>query len=161
MGVIALFAVEMALCQRVLPFVVMIPPVTIGFVSLNLAILYALKWLPRPVASRIDGMLCGGMIALFVLVGYYLLESPAQSSAWPMGMASAAISRSLASLAASRPDPSDPAATVLRLAAGHAHLAEIILLDLSGFAIIWAGGWIASRRHSAGSPTLASAKEHP
>jgi hypothetical protein len=138
----------------------MIPPVTIGFVSLNLAIVFALKWLPRPVANRIDGMLCGGMIALFVLVGYYLLESPAPTSVWPIGMAGAAISRSLANLAASRPDPSDPAATVFRLAAGHAHLAEIILLDVSGFAIIWAGGWIASRRHRAGSPSLESVKGH-
>ncbi len=73
MGFIALFAVELALLQHLRWDVLIFPPVTLGITSLNLAILKGLRWLPRSMAGRINGMLCGGMIALFVLVGYHVL----------------------------------------------------------------------------------------
>ena len=153
MGFIALFAVEMALFQRVLLLILMIPPVTVGIVSLNLAVLYALRWLPRAAASRIDGMLCGGMIALFVLVGYYLFASPGP---WPIGVVGRTIVGVLADLAAS-----DPTSSVLHLAARSAHFVEIVLLDLFGLTLIWGGGWIAGRRHGGGTALTKRADEYP
>jgi hypothetical protein len=158
MGLIALFAVELALFQRVLSFIVMIPPITVGIVSLNLAVLYALRWLPRAAASRIYGMLCAGLIALFMLVGYYIFATPGP---WPIGAIGTATSRVLFDLAASRTDPSDPTASFLRSAARTSRAVEIVLLDLFGLAVIWAGGWIAGRRHAGGTAPLATQDGRP
>src|SRR5262249_47417492 len=71
MRLIALFALELAMFQRVL-FLVVVPPITMAIVSLNLAVLYAFRWLPPTLAGRIAGLLSGGLISIFVLVGYYV-----------------------------------------------------------------------------------------
>ena len=158
MGFIALFAVEMALLQRLLLKIVTIPPITMGIVSMNLAILYALRWLPRSMVRRIEGMLCGGMIALFLLVGYYLLAVPIYS---PVGAVGARIAGFLNNLAGSRTDPSDAASSVLRQGVRLAFVVEIVLLDLFGLAVIWVGGWLAGRRHVGVPERPAAAQEHP
>ncbi len=142
MRLIALLALEMAMFQRVL-FLVVIPPVTMGVVSLNLAVLYALRLLPAAIARRIGGLLSGGLIALFVLVGYYLTADPRNPT---FGVGGKALGTFLNGLAASRPDPSAPLSDLLRFGARWAQVAEIILLDVGGLAIIWFGGWMDSRR---------------
>ena len=89
----------------------MIPPITMGIVSLNLAILYALRWLPQAMAGRIDGILCGGMIALFLLVGYYLSSRAAPVAArlgWQSGFRTGS-----ADPGGSAADPSSPQASLL------------------------------------------------
>jgi hypothetical protein len=158
MGFIALFAVEMALFQRVLSFIVFIPPITVGIVSLNLAILYGLGWFPRAEASRIYGMLCAGLVALFVLVGYYIFATP---GVWPIGAIGSAISRVCLDRAASRTDPSDAMAESLRFAASSARAVEIVLLDVFGLAVIWAGGWVAGRGNSGVPDGASGGKERP
>jgi hypothetical protein len=158
MGFIALFAVEMALFQRLLSFIVFIPPITVGIASLNLAILYGLGWFPRAEGSRIYGMLCGGLVALFVLVGYYIFANP---GVWPIGAIGSAVSRACLDLAASRTEPSDPMANFLRFAARSARAVEIVLLDLCGLVVIWAGGWIAGRGNSAAPEEASGGKERP
>jgi hypothetical protein len=146
MGFIALFAVEMALFQRVL-VIFLLPPITMALVSLNLGLFSILRWLPPSMSARNFGMLGGGMISIFVLVGYYVVSPPV--AGMPLGIAGKAISDVLANLAASQADPSAPATTVLRLAARSVLPMEIILLDLLGLAMIWTGGWIFSRRPGA------------
>ncbi len=157
MAFIALFAIEMALLRRFLWLILVFPPVTMGIISLNLAVLNALRWLPRSVAGRINGMLCGAMTALFLLVGYYVVTV----NPGPTGFIGNAISQFLATLAARRADPSDHAATVLRLGASSAWQIEILLLDLFGLAVIWGGGWITSRRPAAPVRARASVEERP
>jgi hypothetical protein len=158
MAFIALFAVEMALFQRVLSFIVMIPPITVGIVSLNLAVLYAFGWFPRAAGSRVYGMMCAGLIALFILVGYYIFATPGP---WPIGAIGSAISQACADQAASRTDPSGAMASFLRIGASSARGVEIVLLDLFGLAFIWAGGSLAGRRNSAVPAQAADGKEHP
>ncbi len=158
MGFIALFAVEMALLERLLFKIVTIPPITMGIVSMNLAVLYALKWLPRSMARRIEGMLCGGMIALFVLVGYYILAVPIHSQ---VGVIGAGIAGFLNNLAGSRADPSDAASSVLRLGARSAFVVEIVLLDLFGLGVIWAGGRLAGGRQAVVPERATGAPERP
>jgi hypothetical protein len=157
MAFIALFAIELALLQGLL-FIVLLPPITMAFVSLNLGLFYILRWLPRSMEARIFGMLSGGMISVFILVGYYLgsrVKGP------PLGIAGAAISDFLSNLAASRSDPSAPATTVLRFAARSVPSVEILLLDLLGLAMIWAGAWIHSKRPDAAIPPAAIGPESP
>ena len=77
MRLIALFALELAMLQRVL-FLVVIPPISMAVVSLNLAVLFAFRWLPPYMANRIAGLLSGGLISIFVLVGYYVMTASAQ-----------------------------------------------------------------------------------
>jgi hypothetical protein len=144
MRLIALVALELAMFQRVL-FLIVIPPISMAVVSLNLAVLFAFRWLPRAMANRIAGLLSGGMISIFVLVGYYLTADPRNPA---FGAGGKMLSAFLSGLAASRPDPASPLAVFLSLAASSAQVAEIILLDLFGLAIIWFGGWIDSRRRA-------------
>jgi hypothetical protein len=157
MGFIALFAVELALLQHLRWEVLIFPPVTLGIISLNLAILKGLRWLPRSMAGHMSGMLCGGMIALFVLVGYHVLTvSPGRG-----GFIGQAISQFLADRAGARVDPSDSASAMLRLAAGSARAAEIIVLDLLGLAAIWAGGWITAHEHDVIKTAASGGDERP
>jgi hypothetical protein len=93
-------------------------------------------------AGRSFGMLCGGMIALFVLVGYLLQVRPGG-----LGFIGRTIAQFLVNLAAARSDVADPSSSV-RLGADLAWPLEIAVLDLFGIACIWAGGWIAPRRPS-------------
>ena len=79
MGIIALFAVEMAAFQRVL-VIVLVPPVTMALVSVNLMVFYGLRWLPRSIEARVFGMVWGGMVSIFVLVGYYLTSRARRSA---------------------------------------------------------------------------------
>jgi hypothetical protein len=144
MRLIALFALEMAMFQRVL-FLILIPPITMAVVSLNLAVLFAFRSLPGAMAARIAGLLSGGLISIFVLVGYYLTADPRNPT---LGAGGKVLGAFLSNLAATRPDPSGASATFLRLAARSAQVAEIILLDFFGLAIIWFGGWIDSRRRA-------------
>ena len=74
MRLIALFALELAIFQRVL-FLVLIPPISMALLSLNLAVLFAFRWLPPYLANRIAGLLSGGLISIFVLVGYYVMTA--------------------------------------------------------------------------------------
>src|SRR4051794_20745711 len=145
MRLIALFALELAMLQRVL-FLIVIPPVTMAVVSLNLAVLFAFRWLPASLATRIAGLLSGGLISIFVLVGYYVM--PAGDMHDPaLGIICKVCGAYFHNLAASRPDPAGAVATILRLTARSARVAEIILLDLVGLSIVWFGGWMDSRRH--------------
>ncbi len=157
MAVIALLALEMAVFQRALAMVV-IPPITMAVVSMNLAVLYAFRALPRSMSHRIHGMLSGGLISIFVLVGYYLSARPENP---PVGIAGKALSELMASLAANRADASDLVATLLRLVARIAPAVEIVLLDLVGLAIIWAGGWLDGRRHASAAPPAAIGRASP
>jgi hypothetical protein len=143
MRLIALFALELAMLQRVL-FLIMIPPISMAVLSLNLAVLFAFRWLPPYMATRIAGLLSGGLISIFVLVGYYVMTADPHNPA--LGITGKVLGAHLSELAASRPDPSGGLVTLLRLAARSAQVAEIILLDLLGVAIIWFGGWMDSRR---------------
>jgi hypothetical protein len=138
MSVIALIALEMALFGRLVPLV-LLPPATMAIVSLNLVVLFPSGFLPPRVANRIGGLLCGGLISIFVLVGYYVLGGFDESM---HGWGAKALGLFLSDQAASRPDPSDGAADALRFGARWSVVVEIILLDLVGLAIIWAGGWI-------------------
>jgi hypothetical protein len=147
MRLIALFALELAMFQRVL-FLIVIPPISMAVVSLNLAVLFAFRWLPPSMANRIGGLLSGGLISIFVLVGYYLTADARNPT---FGSGGKALGAFLSGLAATRPDPSGALAALLRLAAKSAQLAEIILLDLLGLAIIWAGGCMDSRMRAAGA----------
>jgi len=144
MRLIALVALEMAMFQRVL-FLVVIPPITMAVASLNLAVLYAFRLLPAAIARRIGGLLSGGLIAIFVLVGYYLTADPRNPT---FGAGGKALGSFLNNLAASRPDPSGALGDLLRFGARWAQVAEIILLDMAGLAIIWFGGWMDSRRRA-------------
>jgi hypothetical protein len=149
MGLIALFALELALLRPLLWLIVIFPPVTMGIISANLAVLNALRWLPRSMGGRTNGMLCGGMIALFVLVLYHLLTV----SPGGLGFIGKAIAQFLINVAAARADLGDSSLYV-RLGARAALPAEIVVLDLLGIACIWAGGWIAR-----GWPTTGA--DHP
>jgi hypothetical protein len=140
MRLIALIALEMAMFKGLFPLI-LIPPATMAIVSLNLVVLFAFRSLPPRMANRIGGMLCGGLISIFVLVGYYLTAD----SHTMLGVGGKALGSFLANLAASRSDPSDALAGLLRGAARSSLVAEIILLDFVGLAIIWAGGWIDFR----------------
>ena len=140
MRLIALIALEMAMFHGML-VLVLIPPITMAVVLLNLAVLFAFRALPPRMANRIGGMLCGGLISIFVLVGYYLTAD----SRTMLGVGGRALGSFLANLAASRTDPSDALAGLLRVGARSSLVAEIILLDLVGLAIIWASGWIDFR----------------
>jgi hypothetical protein len=143
MRLIALFALELAMLQRVL-FLIVIPPISMALLSLNLAVLFAFRWLPPYMATRIAGLLSGGLISIFVLVGYYVLTADPHNPA--LGIGGRVIGAHFSDLAASRPDPAGGLAALLRLAARSAQLAEIILLDLVGLAIIWFGGWMDGGR---------------
>jgi hypothetical protein len=144
--VIALIALELAMFGRLVPLV-LIPPATMAIVSLNLVVLFASGFLPPRMANRIGGMLCGGLISIFVLVGYYVLGG---FNDFMRGAGAMALESFLSDLAASRPDPSDGPADLLRFGARWSMVAEIILLDLVGLAIIWAGGWIDFRSANRG-----------
>jgi hypothetical protein len=157
MGLIALVALELALFQGVL-FMVLLPPITMAVVSLNLGMFYVLGWLPRSMGERIFGMLWGGLISIFVLVGYYLSSRATDP---PLGIAGRVISDFLANLAGSQADPSAPAAMVIRLAARSVVVVEFFVLDLMGLAMIWAGGWLHSRRPGAATAPAAIGLERP
>jgi hypothetical protein len=144
MRLIALFALELAMFQGVL-FLIVIPPITMAVLSLNLAVLFAFRWLPSPLAARIGGLLSGGLISIFVLVGYYVMTAKQNST---LGIIAKVLGDHLHNLAASRPDPVGGLANVLRLAARSAQVAEIVLLDLAGLSMVWFGGWMDSRRHT-------------
>lgn len=157
MWLIALFALEMAMFQRVF-FLVAIPPITMAVVSLNLAVLFAFRSLPPFMARRIAGMLSGGLISIFVLVGYYLTADPTSPA---LGMGGKVLGGFLNNLAASRLDPSGGLAAVLRHAARSAQVVEIILLDLLGLAIIWLGGWVDSRSQAGAIRPATIRRESP
>jgi hypothetical protein len=143
MRLIALFALELAMLQRVL-FLIVIPPISMALLSLNLAVLFAFRWLPPSMATRIAGLLSGGLISIFVLVGYYVMTADPHNPA--LGVAGKALGACFSDLAASRPDPAGGLAALLRLGARSAQVVEIILLDLAGVAIIWFGGWMDGGR---------------
>jgi hypothetical protein len=150
MGFIALLALELALFQRLL-FLIMMPPITMALISLNLAVLYAFRWLPRALSSRIGGLLSGGLISIFVLVGYYVITAAAPNI--NLGIVGRELGAYFNNLAASRSDPAGALATALRGVAQWAHMAEFILLDLVGLSIIWFGGWLDARSYvSAAAP---------
>ena len=71
------------------------------------------------------------------------------------------ISDFLANLAASQADPSGPGATILRFGVHSVLPAEIVLLDLLGLAMIWASGWVFSRRFGATTAPAAIQPERP
>jgi hypothetical protein len=145
MRLIALFAIELAMFQRVL-FLIVIPPISMAVVSLNLAVLYAFRWLPSSMSQRIAGLLSGGLISIFVLVGYYVMTGDPHNPA--IGIVGKVFGAYLSNLAASSPDPGGGLAAFVGLAARSAQVAEVILLDLVGLAIVWFGGWMDSRRHT-------------
>ncbi len=145
MRLIALIALEIALFKGMLS-VILIPPATMAVVSLNLTVLFAFRSLPPRMANRIAGMLCGGLISIFVLVAYYLTAD----SHTMLGAGGRALGSFLSNLAGSRSDPSDALGNLLRGAARSSLVVEIILLDLVGLAIIWAGGWIDFRTANSG-----------
>jgi hypothetical protein len=146
MRLIALFALELAMFQRVL-FLIVIPPITMAIVSLNLAVLFAFRALPPSMSNRIAGLLSGGLISIFVLVGYFVMTAGPSNP--ELGLFGRMVAAFMHDLAASRPDPAGAAASALRLAARTAQVAEIILLDLVGLSIVWIGGWLDGRRHTA------------
>jgi hypothetical protein len=152
MRLIALFALELAMFQRVL-FLVVIPPITMGVVSLNLAVLFAFRSLPPSMAGRTAGLLSGGLISILVLVGYYVVTADVHDQA--LGIVGKVWGTVFSNLAASRPDPAGAAATALRLGARSARPAEIVLLDFVGLSIIWFGGWMDS--HARTGPVKAEA----
>jgi hypothetical protein len=143
MRLIALFALELAMFQGVL-FLIVIPPITMAVVSLNLAVLFAFRWLPPSISMRIAGLLSGGLISIFVLVGYYVMTAKHNPT---LGVIANVLGDHLRHLAASRPDPAGGLANVLRLGARSAQAVEIVVLDLIGLCIVWFGGWMDSRRH--------------
>ncbi len=145
MGLIALIALEIALFKGIL-LLLFIPPATMGVLSMNLVVLFAFGLLPARMANRIAGMLCGGLISIFVLVAYYLTAD----SRTMLGAGGRTLARFLFDLAASRSDPSDGPAGLLRFAGRSSLVVEIILLDLVGLAIVWAGGWIDFRSANSG-----------
>jgi len=140
MGLVAVVAVELALFQGVF-VIVLIPPVTMAIILLNLGLIFVLGR-NSFLAARIVGMLMGGLIALFLMVAYYVVAGPTPGGLGPLGLR---LHGWLSNLAASRPDPAGGLAVFLRRAAGSMAVVEFVVIDLIGLAMIWAGGQIEGR----------------
>ena len=139
MGLIAVAAVELALFKGVF-VIVLLPPVTMAVVLLNLGLIFVLGR-DSFLATRVMGMLMGGLIALFLMVAYYLVAS---SPTRGLGVGGQVMHGIVSNLAASRFDPTDGLGMLLRRVAGAMFVIESAVLDLIGFAMIWAGGRIES-----------------
>jgi hypothetical protein len=140
MGLVAVVAVELALFQGVF-VIVLLPPVTMAIVLLNLGLIFVLGR-NSFLAARIMGMLMGGLIALFLMVAYYLTAGPSTRG---LGLGGRVMQGWLSNLAGSQPDPAAGLAVFLRRAAGSMFVVEFVVLDLIGLAMIWAGGGIEGR----------------
>jgi hypothetical protein len=135
MALIALVAAELALFHEVLVILV-IPPVTMGVILLNLGLVFVLGRRSF-LGARVIGMLMGGIVALFLMVAYYLVASPRTRFLGPLGFV---VHGWLINLAGSQPDPAGPLATFFRRAAGSMAAVETVFIDLAGLLMIWAGG---------------------
>jgi hypothetical protein len=74
MGLIAVVAMELALFQGIF-VIILLPPVTIAVVLLNLGLVFILGR-GTFLMSRVVGMLMAGLIALFLMVAYYMAGPP-------------------------------------------------------------------------------------
>ena len=142
MRLIALFAIELAMFQRVL-FLVVIPPVTMACRFAQPGCSLRLRLLPPPCETGSSA--CSGRPDR-ALRARGILSAPPIRGTRPFGVGGRRSVPLSMTWPPRGPDPSGPLATLLRLGARSAQVAEIILLDLVGLAIIWVGGWIDSRR---------------
>ena len=148
MRVIVPIALELVFFQGVWA-IVLIPPFTILVLALNLGLFFVLVR-PRVWETRIIGMLLGGVVAVFVLAGYYLVGDVTRFGL--PGLLGRALQSFLMSSMDSLADRAgDLALATLRMTLALAAELRImtaiegILLDLVGIAVIWAGGWLENR----------------
>jgi hypothetical protein len=155
MGLIAVVAVELALFHSVF-VIILIPPVTMAVALLNLGLIFVLGR-NSLLASRIVGMLMGGLIALFLMVAYYVTAGP---STLGLGVGGRIMQGYLSNLAGAQPDPAGGLAVFLGRVAGSMRVLEFVVLDLVGLVMIWAGGSIEGRlrEHGRIAPVLEQAK---
>jgi hypothetical protein len=140
MRLVAVVALELALLQRIF-VMLLLPPVTIAVVLLNLALVYVVGR-DSFLANRVVGMLMGGLVALFLMVAYYLSAGP--RTGW-LGPGGQTVQGLLSNLAGSQPDPMGGLALLFRRAADALVAVEAVVLDLIGLAVIWVGGRIEGR----------------
>jgi hypothetical protein len=86
-------------------------------------------------------MLMAGLIALFLMVAYYMAGPPGSR----LGMGGHLTQRSLFGLAASQADPAGSFAVAIRSVANSMVYIECVVVDLVGLATVWAGGWVEER----------------
>jgi hypothetical protein len=144
MRVIVPIALELVLFQDAAWVIVLVPPFTVLILALNLGLFFVLVR-PRSWETRIIGMLLGGLVAVFVLTGDYLILDVMRSG--PPGLLGSGLQSLLMSCADSLLDPAGELASVLRFAASLMIVIVIegILLDLIGIALIGVGGWLEHR----------------
>jgi hypothetical protein len=142
MRVIVPIALELVLFQDAAWVIVLVPPFTVLILALNLGLFFVLVR-PQVWETRIIGMLLGGLVAVFVITGNYLIIDIWRSG--PPGLLGRGLQSLLMSCADSLRDPTGELASVLRLAVRHMTVTEGIVLDLVGIAVIWAGGWLEDR----------------
>ena len=138
MRVIVPIALELVLLQDAWG-IVLVPPFTMLVLALNLGLFFVLVR-PRAWETRIIGMLLGGLVAVFVSTGNYLIVDIWRSG--PPGLLGRGLQPLLMGCADSLRDPTGGLASVLRLAVRLMTGIEALLLDLLGFTMIWASGWL-------------------
>ena len=133
MWFIVLVALELVFFEGVW-FIVVFPPMTMAVLAVNLGLLFLIVR-PRPLETRIIGMLLGG-VAVFIATGLGILlafglEEPLKNV--------------LINWASTPPNNQGLTATVLRSLAEYLVVVYFSLLDLLGVAMIWAGGSLQHR----------------
>ena len=141
MRVMVPIALQLVLLQDAW-IIVLAPPFTMLVLALNLGLFFVLVR-PRAWETRIIGMLLGGLVAVFVSTGNYLIVDISRSG--PPGLLGRGLKTVLMNCENSLGDLTGVVASVLRLAVRHMTVIEVILLDLVGLATICAGGWLENR----------------
>jgi hypothetical protein len=135
MKVIVPVALELVLFQEVWHIVLM-PPVTIVFLTLNLGLFFVLVR-PRSWETRIVGMMLGGIAASFALFAYYMM-SGFQGDL--VGILGKFAREGLENWQQSLGNPTGDFAGVLRLIRQHMTEIEGVVVVIIGVALIWACG---------------------
>lgn len=134
MKVIVPIALELVLFQEVWQ-IVLIPPVTLVFLTLNLGLFFVLVR-PGPWETRIVGMLLGGILATFVLLGYYMMSGFQRDFVGILG----SMRKGLEDWQQSLSNPKGDFAGVLQLIRVHMTEIEGVVVVIIGVALIWACG---------------------
>ncbi len=142
MLLVLLIALEMAMFQGAWEIVV-VPSITLTSLALNLGLFFLLVR-PRSLETRIIGMIWGGVVASFGVVGYFWLGHSRFDMLGPLGGLIADASESWGE---SLPDQQGLTVSILRFITAHMIVIEFALLDLVGVAFIWAGGWLQNCLH--------------
>ena len=145
MAWISLIALQLVFFQGVWQ-VLVIPPMTIAALAVNLGLFFLLVR-PSALKTRIIGLLLGAIMAALVTI-------------LPLNRNTVELADDLqitvVNWISSQPDQEMLAVRFLQFVATYKIWIAFALLDLIGFAIIWAGGWVENRlrsgRNDRGSP---------